>query len=237
MKMNNKILEIKNISKSFYTLNGEIKAIEDVSFEVYEGEFLSIVGSSGCGKSTLLNIISYLDTQTSGSFKYSKEKPIIGYMLQEDALLPWFNILDNALLGLELRKIKTKDQNIYFWDRAVQKYGLEKFFNQYNIFDRRTFQKYIYSLKNTCRHLIHTYSGMREAEALSLKTNCYMEENSISILVGITSKLEGKETIVRWITSSEIKKVIDLLNEFNKLTAKSYNLDFDIQNYILLYRR
>lgn len=137
--------------------------------------------------------------------------------------------LEDKYFGTSLsRKIKTKDQNIYFWDRAVQKYGLEKFFNQYNIFDRRTFQKYIYSLKNTCRHLIHTYSGMREAEALSLKTNCYMEENSISILVGITSKLEGKETIVRWITSSEIKKVIDLLNEFNKLTAKSYNLDFDI---------
>lgn len=130
MKMNNKILEIKNISKSFYTLNGEIKAIEDVSFEVYEGEFLSIVGSSGCGKSTLLNIISYLDTQTSGSFKYSKEKPIIGYMLQEDALLPWFNILDNALLGLELKKIKTKE-NIEYVKSLLNMYGLKDFLYKY----------------------------------------------------------------------------------------------------------
>ena len=55
--------------------------------------------------------------------------------------------LEDKYFGTSLsRKIKTKDQNIYFWDRAVQKYGLEKFFNQYNIFDRRTFQKYIYSL-------------------------------------------------------------------------------------------
>lgn len=137
--------------------------------------------------------------------------------------------LDDKYFGTSLsRKIKTKDQNIYFWDRAVQKYELEKLFDQYNIYDRRTFQKYIYSLKNTCRHLIHTYSGMREAEVLSLKTNCYTEENTISILVGTTSKLEGKETIAKWITSSEIKKVINLLNAFNKFTAESYDLDFDI---------
>ena len=53
----NKLLELKNISKTFNTLNGEIHAIEDISFDVYKGEFIGIVGSSGCGKSTLLNII------------------------------------------------------------------------------------------------------------------------------------------------------------------------------------
>ena len=57
----NKLLELKNISKTFNTLNGEIHAIEDISFDVYKGEFIGIVGSSGCGKSTLLNIIDELD--------------------------------------------------------------------------------------------------------------------------------------------------------------------------------
>jgi NitT/TauT family transport system ATP-binding protein len=125
-----KILEIKNLTKNFYTLNGEIEAIKDISFDVYDKEFLSIVGSSGCGKSTLLNIISYLDTQTSGNFKYQKEKPIIGYMLQEDALLPWLTILDNALLGLELKHIKT-EENINYVKKLLNTYGLKDFLDKY----------------------------------------------------------------------------------------------------------
>jgi NitT/TauT family transport system ATP-binding protein len=125
-----KILEIKNLTKNFYTLNGEIEAIKDISFDVYDKEFLSIVGSSGCGKSTLLNIISYLDTQTSGTFKYQKEKPIIGYMLQEDALLPWLTILDNALLGLELKHIKT-EENINYVKKLLNTYGLKDFLDKY----------------------------------------------------------------------------------------------------------
>ena len=54
------LLEIKNIEKTFYTLSGEVQAIKNVSFNVYDNEFLCIVGSSGCGKSTLLNIIAGL---------------------------------------------------------------------------------------------------------------------------------------------------------------------------------
>ena len=56
----NKLLELKNISKTFNTLNGEIHAIKDISFDVYKGEFIGIVGSSGCGKSTLLNEIKII---------------------------------------------------------------------------------------------------------------------------------------------------------------------------------
>ena len=104
-----KLLEINNISKTFNTLNGEINAIKSISFDVNNEDFIAIVGSSGCGKSTLLNIISGLLEKTNGTIKFYKENPIIGYMLQEDALLPYLNILDNATLGLSLKKIKTKE--------------------------------------------------------------------------------------------------------------------------------
>lgn len=52
----NKLLEIKNLSKNYNTKMGEVKAIDNISFDVYDKEFLCIIGSSGCGKSTLLNI-------------------------------------------------------------------------------------------------------------------------------------------------------------------------------------
>lgn len=125
-----KLLEVNNISKTFNTLNGEINAIKSISFDVNNEQFIAIVGSSGCGKSTLLNIISGLLEKTNGTIKFYKENPIIGYMLQEDALLPYLNILDNATLGLSLKKIKTKE-NIEYTKRLLETYGLKDFIYKY----------------------------------------------------------------------------------------------------------
>ena len=123
----NKLLELKNISKTFNTLNGEIHAIKDVSFNVYKGEFIGIVGSSGCGKSTLLNIIDELDKNYNGTI--IKDNLKMSYMLQSDALLPWLTVLDNACLGLKLEKNLTKD-NIEYVKELIKKFGLESFMNQ-----------------------------------------------------------------------------------------------------------
>lgn len=125
-----KLLEINNISKTFNTLNGEINAIKSISFDVNNEQFIAIVGSSGCGKSTLLNIISGLLEKTNGTIKFYKESPVIGYMLQEDALLPYLNILDNATLGLSLKKIKTKE-NIEYTKKLLETYGLKDFIYKY----------------------------------------------------------------------------------------------------------
>ena len=60
------ILELKNIGYSYHSLHGETKALENISFEVCEGEFVAIVGPSGCGKSTLLSIIAGLISPEQG---------------------------------------------------------------------------------------------------------------------------------------------------------------------------
>lgn len=126
----NEILKINNLSKTYYTLNGEINAIKEITFDLFKNEFLSIVGTSGCGKSTLLNILSNLEDSTSGNIIYPNGKPQIGYMLQEDALLPYLTILDNACLGLELTKNKTQD-NVNYVVNMLKKYGLKDFINKY----------------------------------------------------------------------------------------------------------
>ena len=97
-----KILEVKNVSKKYNTIDGEIKALEDISFDIDEGEFVAIVGMSGCGKSTLLSIISGLENSTDGDVIFYKDNPIIGYMLQEDALFNHLTIKDNIILGLKI---------------------------------------------------------------------------------------------------------------------------------------
>ena len=125
-----KILSVENLSKVFYTKEGEIQAIDKISFDVNKNDFICIVGSSGCGKSTLLNIIAGLDKPSNGNITFYKKNTIIGYMLQEDALLPYLTILDNALLGLEIKKIKTKE-NIEYVKNLLTTYGLKDFMNQY----------------------------------------------------------------------------------------------------------
>lgn len=128
--MNKSIIEIKNLCKNYYTLNGEITAIKDVSFNVNKGKFISIIGSSGCGKSTLLNILAGLDEHTSGSIIFHKNKIQIGYMLQEHALLPWLTIYENAILGLKLQKIDNKENKKYVLN-LLKNYGLNDFINKY----------------------------------------------------------------------------------------------------------
>ena len=127
--MNKNLLEIKDLTKIYHTKNGEIKAIDNISFNLYEKEFLCIVGSSGCGKSTLLNILANLDEKSDGQIKKNKNLKI-GYMLQEDALFPWLTILENATLGLEIKKIKTKE-NVEYVKELLAKYGLKDFINKY----------------------------------------------------------------------------------------------------------
>ena len=64
--MRKKILEVKNVNKTYQAKNGEIEALKNINFDVKQGEYISIIGPSGCGKSTLLSIIAGLEEKTTG---------------------------------------------------------------------------------------------------------------------------------------------------------------------------
>ena len=122
-----KILEVKDICKTYQAKNGEIEALKNISFDVKEGEYISIIGPSGCGKSTLLSIISGLESKTSGEV-YIDGK--IGYMLQKDNLLEWRTIYKNVLLGLEIQNNNTPKNKEYVIE-LLKKYGLYEFKDKY----------------------------------------------------------------------------------------------------------
>jgi len=122
-----KVLEVKDICKTYQASNGEIEALKNINFNVKEGEYISIIGPSGCGKSTLLSIISGLESKTSGEIKTDGK---IGYMLQKDNLLEWRTIYKNVLLGLEIQKTNT-DENKKYVDELLKKYGLYEFKDKY----------------------------------------------------------------------------------------------------------
>ena len=124
-----KILTIKNLRKIYHTKNAEILAVDDFSFDLYEGEFVSIVGPSGCGKSTVLSILSGLLDKSEGQIKYN-DNIKFGYMLQNDSLFPFRNIVDNCMLGLEISKEKTVENEKYVID-LLNTYGLKEFIHSF----------------------------------------------------------------------------------------------------------
>ena len=109
--MNNSILKINNLSKSYYTKEKEILAIDNISLDIPKNEVTAIVGPSCCVKSTLLNIIGGLDRQNSGDIIFEKNDNKIGYMFQNDCLFPWLTILDNCLIGLKIKKSLINSKN------------------------------------------------------------------------------------------------------------------------------
>ncbi len=111
------LLEIDGVSLSFLRDNVTFKVIDDISFSVYDNEFLSIIGPSGCGKSTLIRMIAGLIKPSSGKIFYRGnqiEHPSskISLVFQNFALLPWLTALDNVKLALDNTSLSEYDKQI-----------------------------------------------------------------------------------------------------------------------------
>jgi NitT/TauT family transport system ATP-binding protein len=107
-------IELRAVTKRFPTRGGEHTATRGVSFAVGQGEFVSVVGPTGCGKSTSLSLISGLAGASEGSVLVH-DKPVtgipdhLGYMFQQDAVLPWRTVLDNVATGPRYRGSAKKE--------------------------------------------------------------------------------------------------------------------------------
>ena len=101
------ILVVNDIVKRFETPDGMLTAVDQVSFTVMPGEFVSVIGPSGCGKSTLFNVIGGLLDGYQGSVSVAGERvsgphAAIGMIFQEESTFPWRTVLDNVAFPLEL---------------------------------------------------------------------------------------------------------------------------------------
>ncbi|RAU92580.1 ABC transporter ATP-binding protein [Paenibacillus sp. YN15] len=128
-------IQISGVSKTFRRGGQEISAMKETNLSIEEGRFVSIIGPSGCGKSTLFNIIAGLTPPSTGEVIADGRNIVgkagyVGYMLQKDMLLPWRTILDNIVLGMEIRGVSRKEAV----NRALplmEKYGLKGFDKHY----------------------------------------------------------------------------------------------------------
>ena len=118
------MLKVSNLTKSYQAPGGIVKALDDMSFKVDKGQFVSIIGKSGSGKSTLLSMLGALDAATSGSIevdgtdiaKLSNHRQTyyrarqIGFVFQQYNLVPNLTALENVMLALEFGGVPSKDR-------------------------------------------------------------------------------------------------------------------------------
>lgn len=109
------LLEVHDVSKSYFEDGKEFKAIENVRFDLRPHDFVCLVGASGCGKSTLLRIIVGLDTPTSGGVRFQgkpllPDNPKVAMVFQSFALFPWLTVQQNAELGLEALHVPPEER-------------------------------------------------------------------------------------------------------------------------------
>jgi len=111
-----KILQLQNIKKNFEYNNTEVKILDDINLDIFEGEIIAILGRSGSGKSTLLRIIADLIKPSSGSILYNgksieKTDTKISMIFQNFGLVPWLNVFDNVALGLDKNNLSKEEIN------------------------------------------------------------------------------------------------------------------------------
>ena len=124
-------VRVNNMSKYF----GDLHVLDNVSFDVREGEFLCIVGPTGCGKTTFLNTLTRIYDVTSGEILVNDEpvdlkKHNLAYILQENSTMSWLKVEENIRLGLEIKGLP-KPEIGKKTEAAIKMVGLEKFRDYY----------------------------------------------------------------------------------------------------------
>ncbi len=128
-------IELREVTKTYTTLQQQtLRALQDISFEVEQGEFVSVVGASGCGKTTLLKIVAglipYQGEVRVGGQPVKGPLQEIGFVFQQPVLLPWRTVLENTLLPIEVMGL---DRSRYE-ERAralLETVGLSEFADKY----------------------------------------------------------------------------------------------------------
>ncbi|MBI1201042.1 MAG: ATP-binding cassette domain-containing protein [Rhodopseudomonas sp.] len=134
-QLNDPVLSVDKVSVRFETREGPVVAVDDVSFGVRQGEFLSVIGPSGCGKSTLFNVIGGLLTQHQGTVSVAGETidgphKSIGMVFQEESTFPWRTVTDNVAFPLELVGM-AKAERVERARHFIKLVGLDGFDNRH----------------------------------------------------------------------------------------------------------
>jgi len=131
------MLTVKNLRKTYGSGPGAVRAIDDISFTVAKGEFVSIVGPSGCGKTTLLKCLSGLLTPTAGEVRVdgrvvTSPPPELALVFQDysQSLMPWLTVAENVMMPLKSKGMR-KAARVALMEEAIRSVNLSHAVDRY----------------------------------------------------------------------------------------------------------
>ncbi|MGN6585366.1 MAG: ABC transporter ATP-binding protein [Rhizobiaceae bacterium] len=130
-----RLIEIRGLSKTYRTKDGDVPSLKPIDLDVHEGEFVAVVGPSGCGKSTLMKLVAGLVTPTGGEIRIDGEKVVeppdnVGIVFQSPVLLAWRSVLRNVMMPAEIRKLD-RASHLERAHRLIEMAGLKGFEGKY----------------------------------------------------------------------------------------------------------
>ena len=186
-KSQGRLVEFRNLAKTFSSENGNIEVLKNVNLTVQAGEFICVIGHSGCGKSTLLNTLSGFEKPSSGEVLVGGEAvespgPDRMVVFQNYALLPWKTALNNVALGLyATRETEQKKELLKEAQEMLETVGLGDAFN---------------------RHPGELSGGMRQrvaiARAMAIKPPVLIMDEPFGALDPITKEELQEELLALW---------------------------------------
>jgi NitT/TauT family transport system ATP-binding protein len=182
------MIEVENLSKEFYQPKNKIKTLkvlDNISFQVKDGEFVAFFGPNGCGKTTMLNVLSGIDKATSGNVlinKKSPEKSKVGFVFQNynESMLPWRTIAGNIDLALEIQGA----------DEKKKKQTVEHLLKKVGLFEHK--DKYFYELSGGMKQLTAI------CRAFAYEPELLLMDEPFSSLDYSTSRKMGLELLNIW---------------------------------------
>jgi NitT/TauT family transport system ATP-binding protein len=124
------LISIRQLTRTFESPAGTLNALQEVSLEIHQGEFLAIVGPSGCGKTTLLRILAGLDNPTSGELHSPEKFPSNALIFQGRSVFPWMTVEDNISYGLKLTGVARAERHRRSTE-LLRMIGIERFRKSY----------------------------------------------------------------------------------------------------------
>ncbi len=182
------MIEVENLSKEFLQPKNKIKTLkvlDNISFQVKDGEFVVFFGPNGCGKTTILNILSGIDKPTSGKILINQKKPEknkVGFVFQNynESMLPWRTVAGNIEIALEIQRIDEKKK------KQITEYLLKKA----GLFEHK--DKYFYELSGGMKQLTAI------CRAYAYEPELLLMDEPFSSLDYSTSRKMGLELLNLW---------------------------------------
>ncbi len=195
-------LRVRDVTLGYPSPESEwFTVLENVTFDVMDGEFVSVVGPSGCGKTTLLRILDGLVKPDRGQViindtVVTKPGPDRGFVFQGDSLMPWRTIVENVAFGLEVQKVPTEKQTATIGD-LLKLVGLVRFKNAYP-----------YQLSGGMRQRVNL------ARALAIDPDVLLMDEPFAALDAQTRELMQSELLRIW--SQRRKTVIFVTHQIDE---------------------